>query len=361
MLHNYSKMSTNRELVIDFFRGIIIINMIFIHYSRFFQDFLRKMINFGDIAIEGFIFLAGFMIGRHYLEKFMVNKKEVTKRLLLRSIKLVFIQYIMIMTISLPFYSCFRFTSEHEILKFIISSFLFLNQIPILHILPTFIPLLIISPILLVILAKNWDYWLIFFSIILFLVGWNNPYIFNVGERTIFPFVLWQIYFVLGSFIGKCSNTMRNINNNRLLIYSVILYSIAFFMKYGGYFNEIHVIKVTYNIYPKKFPLNLYGFLYGCSSLLLFYTVIIKLWGILTRYRLFSKIIPLLGRYSLTTFMIHAYFVYLFESLVRIPLNKYIIYFLLISSFYFIFKIIYQIDKENKNNRLPPLFKWLLC
>lgn len=354
-------MNNQRDLIIDFFRGVIIINMIMVHFSSKFPKTLEAIINFADFAIEGFVFLAGFMIGRHYLEKFKKNKNEVIRRLLQRAAKLILIQYIMILTISLPFYSIFKLNNNYELLNFILSSFLFLNQIPVIHILPTFIPLLITSPLILLMLVDNWNYLLILFSFMLFLLGCYDPYIFSLGDKTIFPVVLWQIYFVVGIYFGKLSGSVNNINHNKLLVYAVIIYSFAFLMKYGGYFNEIHIIKEKFNIYPKKFSLNIYGLIYGASFLFLFYTGTIRLWGILKRHYFFSEIVPLLGRNSLITFVIHAYFVYLIESFNNLKLNKYVIYVLIVTSFYFTYKIIEQINERNRTGRLPLAYKWLFC
>lgn len=354
-------MNNQRDLIIDFFKGVIIIDMIMVHFSSKFPEILEAIINFADLAIEGFVFLAGFVVGRHYLEKFNKNKNEVTKRLFQRAVKLILIQYIMIITISLPFYSIFKLNNGYEIFNFILSSFLFLNQIPIIHILPTFIPLLLMSPLILLILVNNLDYLLILFSFMLFLLGCYDPYIFNFGDKTIFPVVLWQIYFVVGIYFGRLSGSVNNINHNKLLVYAAIIYSFAFLMKYGGYLNEIHIIKERFNIYPKKFPLNIYGLIYGASFLFLFYTVTIRLWGILKRYYFFYEIIPLLGRNSLVTFVIHAYFVYLIESFNKLELNIYVIYVLIITSFYFTYKIIKQINERNRTDRLPLAYKWLFC
>ncbi|MFX0124500.1 MAG: OpgC domain-containing protein [Candidatus Hodarchaeota archaeon] len=356
-----STASNQRHFIIDYFRGIVIIDMIFLHFSQHLTYFLRTLIKFSDIAAEGFIFLAGFMIGEHYLKKFVVNKKQVILRLFLRSVQLLLIHYIMILTISLPFYSYFQLKNWNHILTFLLSSFFFINQIPILHILPTFIPLFLISPLILTMLVYDWDYCLIFLSIMFFLLGCYNPYVFDEGEKTIFPVILWQIYFVLGIIVGKFREDFKNVNNNRLLIYAAIFYSFVFFMKYGGYFNVIHNIKSTYNIYPKKFPLNIYGLLYGVSFLFFLYTVFFPIWTIIKKCHLISNILTLLGRHSLLTFVVHAYFVYLIKTFAALNFNKYIIYFSIILSTYSIYCIISTIDKLLARNKLPTIYKRIFC
>ena len=93
----------NRDQKIDFFRGIIILDMVLVHFSYFLPSlFLKKIILYHDIAVEGFIFISGYMVGYYYFSKFQSNAKDTTKILLSRVLKIIYIQYIMIATITLP-------------------------------------------------------------------------------------------------------------------------------------------------------------------------------------------------------------------------------------------------------------------
>ena len=77
------------------------------------------------------------------------------------------------------------------------------NQIGLLHILPTFIPLFAISPAVLFALARGWDGGLLLVSMALFCVGHFHPHLLDLGQPTIFPFILFQLYFVMGCVLGK--------------------------------------------------------------------------------------------------------------------------------------------------------------
>jgi len=353
-------MSAQRDTAVDFFRGVVIINMILVHFSSNFPGGIAFIIESLDFAIEGFVFLAGVMIGKHYLPKFTRDKRDVVKRLFSRAAKLVVIQYIMILTISLPFYSYFYLNGYNENFQFAVSSFLFLNQIPILHILPTFIPLFILSPVILFLLFKNYDFLLMAISVGVFLLGCYDPYIFIIKEKAIFPVVLWQIYFVVGSIAGKFSSKNMRLDYNRLFISAVLLYMICFLMKYGGYYRFFHDIKAQFDIYPKKFPLNVYGFLYGSSLLFLLYALTVKLWSVLKKCASVFNVLSLFGRYSLLVFIIHAYFVYLIRSAKQLGMETYIVSALIAGTFIVTYKLSSLIDQRYQRNELPFAYRWLL-
>src|SRR3989337_2278126 len=99
-------MVDKRNKIIDFLRGIVILDMMAVHYSKYFNIIpninISKLIGYTDFAIEGFIILSGFMVGNYYFEKFKKDKKAVIRRLLNRTFEIIKIQYLMILTISLP-------------------------------------------------------------------------------------------------------------------------------------------------------------------------------------------------------------------------------------------------------------------
>jgi hypothetical protein len=352
-------MTAIRSQILDIFRGIVIVDMIIMHFSNIFPKPLGVFIEAFDFAIEGFILLAGFMIGRHYLQKYHVDKWCVSKRLFLRAIKIIAIQYLLILTVSLPFYAYFYYANFNEVINFATSSFLFLNQVPIIHILPTFIPLFLLSPLILSMLANNKDHWLLVISFGIFLLGMHNPYSFSISEKTIFPILLWQIYFIVGCIIGKRYNKNLCVNNKKFLLVATILLCSCLLMKYGGYFSVIQIIKTDYNIYPKKFPLNLYGLLYGASLLIFSYAFTIYLWVRLENKNRAIRFLSLLGRYSLTVFFVHTYLVYLIRALTIIGVNEFFVYGGIIMSFYVIYTIVVILNHLNEANSIPSVYRWL--
>lgn len=348
-----------RDAFIDFLRGLTIINMVLVHFRGVLPELGDKIIDFTDLAMESFVFLAGFMIRKHYLEIFEQDKNKAIRKLYMRALKILALQYIMIATISIPFYAYFRLNGYQELLKFSVCSALLLNQIPILHILPTFIPLLLAAPIILFCLAKKLDNWLLGTSILVFLVGSAQPDHAILGNEVIFPVVLWQIYFVMGCYLGKFYNRLNGGNVTRFLIYALLAYMFCVFLKFGGYIHWMHNVKMNWNIYPKKFPLNVYGVFYGTSFLFLFYSVSLVLWRKVRNYSFFGHVIPVFGRNSLLTFIIHVYFAYLVSVLQIWAVNSIVLSGVVISNFYITYRLASYVELTRENRHLPRAYSWL--
>lgn len=292
--------------------------MILVHYKDYFNLMpyinVSKLIGYSDFAIEGFIFLAGYMVGNHYFEQFRVNKKAVITRLLRRAADIIKIHYLMILTISLPlaFLMGNAVTKGDTILVYITKSLLFMNQVGLLHILPTFIPLFLLAIPMLYFLGKGWDSTVLIISLIAFVIGNYNPYIIAIGDKAIFPVMLWQLYFVLGALLGKkahikCQHAPDNIHLHLVLALSIygIMATIYFGHHISGYFEEI---KTEYGIVVTKYPLNYLGFLYHGSILYSIICIAAVAWKYICRSNVLHHTVTLVGRHSLLTFVIHVYF-----------------------------------------------------
>lgn len=340
-------MENNRNQIIDFFRGIAILDMIIVHFSDYFPLSIAKIISYTDIAIEGFILLTGFMVGYHYYPKYIQDRNRVIKRLLRRALQILIVQYLFIFTINLPFYYAIynKIRQTEPLFIFLLKSMLFLNQIGLIHILPTFIPLFLISPILLYAFSRNYSHIVLFASICLFAIGNKYPYIMDIGDKTIFPFILWQIYFVVGCYLGIKAYTYNKIgpeNINKYLYASIILFLTTILIRHA---------KIIPPALTSKFPLNAFGLLYGASMLFIIYTFTLKYWNVfLNRIKIIYYYIPLLGRYSLFTFVLH---VYTAKSILLINqflnINIYINYFFILLSIIFIYAIIHLYDTKQIN------------
>lgn len=338
-------MENNRNQIIDFFRGIAILDMIIVHFSDYFPLPIAKVISYTDIAIEGFILLTGFMIGYHYYPKYFQDRNRVIKRLLSRTLQILIVQYIFILTINLPFYyTIFNEIRQTEpLFIFVVKSMFFLNQIGLIHILPTFIPLFLISPIILYTFSRNYSHLVLLISICLFVIGNKYPYILDFGDKTIFPFILWQIYFVAGCYLGIKAQVYKKISPghiNKYFYASIILFLTTMLIKHA---------KIIPPALTSKFPLNALGLLYGASILFIIYTFTLKYWNVfLNRIKIIYYYIPLLGRYSLFTFVLH---VYTAKSILLINqflnINIYLNYFFILLSIIFIYAIIHLYETWN--------------
>ena len=347
-------MENNRNQIIDFFRGIAIIDMIIVHFSNYLPLQISKIISYTDIAVEGFILLTGFMVGYHYYPKYTQDKGIVIKRLLNRTLQILIIHYIFIFTINLPFYYILynEIRNAEPLFTFLIKSMFFLNQIGIIHILPTFIPLFLISPILLFAFSRNYSYLVFFASICLFAIGNKYPYILDFGDKTIFPFILWQIYFTAGCYLGIKAQIYKKISPehiNKYLYASIIFLLTAMLIKHA---------KIISPTLTSKFPLNVLGVLYGASILFIIYTFTLKYWHRLKTIKLCDYYIPLIGRYSLLTFVIHVYTaksIFLINQFLKI--NIYLNYFFILLSMIFLYAIIYLYEGRNLKEKRKEMVK----
>ena len=185
-------------------RGIVILDMVLVHFDYVFPTLLAKVIDYSDFAMEGFIFLAGYSVAMRYWPIILERPGTAFRKLIAKALKLYAVQALMIFTISLPLYLLVfeQRRAQESIGAFTLKSLALLNQVGLIHILPTFIPLFVISPLLLFAFKRGLDSLVLAASVFLFTLGNVHPYLLDLGEKTIFPFILWQIYFVAGCYLG---------------------------------------------------------------------------------------------------------------------------------------------------------------
>jgi hypothetical protein len=314
-------MTKYRIEVLDYLRGLAIIDMMFVHYRQYINILpgfsVDKIISYTDFAIEGFIFLFGVMIGTYYYPKYIIDKKLVIRRILLRVFQIIKIQYLLILTISLPMAVIIgkEYTRGETVKVFIAKSLILINQVNLLHILPTFIPLLLLSIPTLYIINKGYDYYVLATSLLLFAIGNMDPYLFTFGEKTIFPVILWQIYYTLGLLLGKKlykKNNIINVNITRHIMIAFIIFILSAFAYHGHHlYPEIAAWRSKYHIVVSKFPLNYLGFLYYGSILYLIYSITFMGWKYIKQLKCIYTVICVFGKNSLRAFIIHVYFAYL--------------------------------------------------
>lgn len=343
----------SRIQLIDFFRGLVIFDMILVHFSGYLPLIVSKIVSYTDIAMEGFLFLTGFMLGRHYFPNYIKDRYAVTKRLLKKTAKIFVIQYIFILTINLPLYYLLfdKIRQKEKLLLFFLKSIFFLNQIGLIHILPTFIPLLLISPIILYFFSKKHSRILFLCSIGLFAIGNKYPYALNLGTRTIFPVILWQIYFIAGCILGReafLKNRIGPDNAKKYLYGAAIVLFFAMFIRHG---------KIIPPTLTSKFPLNAMGLFYGASIMFFIYTATLTFWNILCKNKFLVQSLSLFGRNSLLVFFIHVYTAYSIVMISKYYANNYLNCILGISSIFFIFIVIKKYEDSKKLETFPLLIK----
>jgi hypothetical protein len=293
--------SASRLEFIDFLRGVAIVEMLAAHYTPYFPLVAQKVIDYTETAMALFVLLAGFMVGWGY-RKFAEDPYGQSAVVWKRALRVLVIQYLMILTIGVPLYLLgIPGVDEHQSLsQFLAQSMLFLNQVGLLHILPTFIPLFVVSPVILLALSRGWDVPLLIVSLCLFAVGHFHPYLLDIGQPTIFPFVLFQLYFVAGSLLGKrtrLAGAPPPREPRRWLVAACAALLVCMLLVHG---------KIVPPGLISTHPLNFYGLIYHG-------TIIATLWLLtlvcLPRIRSLWPCpqITRFGRHALLAFVIHVY------------------------------------------------------
>ena len=294
--------TAGRIEVIDFLRGFAIIEMAVSHFSRYSPPILDKLISYTETAMALFVLLAGFMIGRHYFAGYLRDQRRTSRRLWRRALQILAIQYIIIAAVNVPLHliGYGSVGREEPLWLFVFKSATFMNQIGIVHILPTFIPLFLASPLILFLFKAELDWLLLAVSAALFTLGNFSPHLLDLGDPAVFPFLVIQIYFVAGCAWGKAAHTSGALgprNLNGWLIASCAGLIITMTLLHG-------------KIFPGRLvsthPLNIFGLLYQAPIITTILLGTMRFWRVI-RAMPFYPWVALLGRHALLAFVLHLY------------------------------------------------------
>lgn len=341
-------MNENRLEVIDFLRGIAIVEMLATHYAVYFPPNLAKLIDYTETAMPLFVLLAGLIVGWGY-RKFESDPRGQTWIVWRRALRVLAIQYLMILTLGLPLYwlGMPGVGNGQSWNEFLFQSMLFLNQIGLLHILPTFVPLFAIGPAVLFALSRGWDGALLLVSVALFCVGHFHPHLLDLGQPTIFPFILFQLYFVIGCMLGKATR-QRGVpppeRPQRWALVSLGLLLLSMLIAHGKVL-PAHLISTH--------PLNIFGLLYELPLIATVWLIslamlprIKRIWG----YTCIARF----GRHALLAFVIH---VYLATSLAVLnhlaPPPPWVNYMLIVLSILIMNAIVRRYELGRSEERVP--------
>jgi hypothetical protein len=118
-----------RDFVVDFLRGVAIIDMILVHFAGSLPLIIQKALVYNDVALEGFILLAGYSIGKYSYKRFLKDRKKTSLHLLKRAMWLIILQFVMIITIGFPHYIAISQSVEiNDAFHFLSKSFFFFNK-----------------------------------------------------------------------------------------------------------------------------------------------------------------------------------------------------------------------------------------
>jgi hypothetical protein len=293
--------SHSRLEIVDFLRGVAIIEMLAAHYAGYLPQRVGKFVDYTETAMALFVLLAGFMVGWGY-RRFERKPREQALVLWQRGLRVFAVQYIIILTVGVPLYLLGMpgVGSTQSLGVFVLQSMTFLNQIGLIHILPTFIPLFAASPAILWALSKGHDALVLLASLGLFCIGHYDPYILDLGQPTIFPFVLFQLYFVVGCLMGKraqLSGSLTPPHPVRWLLASAALLFVTMLLVHG---------KLIPGRLISTHPLNLFGLMYHAPIIMTLCFASLVFWPNIQRIYAYP-FVARFGRHALLAFVIHLY------------------------------------------------------
>ena len=344
-----STASFRRLDVIDFLRGIAVLEMFVTHYAPYFPETIAKAISYTETAMALFVLLAGFMVGWSY-QRFGGDPRRESIAVWKRGLRVLVIQYVIVLTLGVPLYLIGMpgIDSHQSLPEFILRSMAFLNQIGLLHILPTFIPLFAVSPLVLAALTKDCDVLLLIASVSIFLVGHFQPHILDLGQATIFPFVLFQFYFVIGSLLAKRWKLWGPPSASQARLWLAISLALLTVMM-----SVVHGKLIPAHLLSTH-PLNLAGLAYHapiiavvCLASLIFLPKLQGAWS--------YPYITLFGRHALLAFVAHVYLLKFLEVWdYEWPLPPAVIYLSIVLSVVGINLLLRQYEKRLSDERPPP-------
>ncbi|MBC7474376.1 MAG: OpgC domain-containing protein [Candidatus Sericytochromatia bacterium] len=347
-----SEISFDRDLRIDFLRGIVMFILIIVH-SEFFSYY--NYLVWERIGIisggEGFVILSGFVIGMVYKKKIAKNGwKDICLKLFDRAFQLYRINIFII--ISIGFISLLGIFNTQVVTSFVdhaanktyslypapnSSIYLMIKQLLFLQIGPhetqilgLYVFLLMLSPLSLFFMFNKRTSIILTLSWIAYFYNCVSPTNITGSQfENGFPLFTWQLIYFHGMAVGfhreKIKKMLNPVNKNRVLTISVFLFLCFFFFAQNTTNQlipesfKLHIIppSVFNSIYEQYFMKNTLGIL----RLLNYLVVLICAYQLLTVY--WEKInkwsgwffIPI-GQASLYVFIVHVYIVMILSNFV---------------------------------------------
>ena len=286
---------------IDVLRGVTIIEMLSAHFAAYFPNGIALAITYTETAMALFVLLSGFMVGWR-INAFDIRPLGVSRDLWMRAAKIFVVQLVLVLTAGVAVYAfdLYGAANGKSFARFLGESLLLYNQVGLIHILPTFLPLFVIAPIILLTIAARHNLLLFAASAAVFALGHFHPYALNYGAPAIFPFVMFQLYFVVGGIAGSRARRFGMIESHpagRYLIAALIALSATMAW--------VHMKFVPAGTVSTH-PLNFFGLVYHTPL------IAVVVFGVLRFEPNFrgwpgAGVIARFGRNALLAFVLHVY------------------------------------------------------
>lgn len=295
------KQTGTRLHAIDTLRGVTILEMLAAHFAGYFPKPVELAIVYTETAMALFVLLAGFMVGWRVIA-FGDRPGAVSRDLWRRAARVLAVQVLLVLTAGVVVYvaGLGDVAKTQSFAKYMAESLLLANQVPLIHILPTFLPLFMLAPIMLYAIAAGHELLLLGVSATLFVAGHYQPHLLGYGTPAIFPFVLFQLYFVVGGIAGSRARRVGMIEPTDAMRYlGMATITLVLTMAW------VHLKFLPAGTLSTH-PLNLYGLIYHAPLIAVIVFGVLAFQPYIARWRV-SEPVARFGRHALLAFVLHVY------------------------------------------------------
>lgn len=310
-----------RDNRIDTIRGLLLLSMAIDHYGGWAANVIWQPLGYVSDA-EGFIFLSGFVFALVY-SRYITDVKLLAKKIFHRAftvyhyhIYLVF--GIPLISILIPAYQeCWSnmiyYLYNVSVIKYIIGSFLMINQPTFMDILPMYTIFIFFCWPMLLLLIHGKNLLAVILCISLWLLGqiinpiwYLSAYILPGSASGIFNLFSWQIVFFMGAYFGfrkRFKMPFVLLENPWIKFSLLIAFIFLFLVRYEVIvFNPETMLRLT--------DRNNLAWLRLIDMCAVFSVIYLVLKRIPVRYGI--PLIDFLGKHSLQVFAFHILIMYLF-------------------------------------------------
>ena len=303
----------NRRLDdIDMFRGWCVLWMLAVHIAITMPPSVYGVIAMYDCVAEGFVFLAGVMIGYHYLPKFKTDPIHTTRRLWMRALQILALHYGMALYVRLHLTFVRGESYGAGVWQFLWDTLSWRYQDFLADILPMFVLFMALAPLGMWLLVRGLWPILAAASIGMFAWGQWHPWDISVRHQAAFPAILWQLYFIAGGVWGIMRRNNVSITNPqrpwRALGITWLVWLLMLMVPWIIFYASGHWM-LTGIMWPNKWPLNVGRVLFLAPLMLFLYYFFM---GLARREKPLpgAQTLVLVGQHSLFGFTLHALLVY---------------------------------------------------
>jgi hypothetical protein len=264
-----------------------------------------------DCVAEGFVFLSGFMIGYHYLRKFQRDGYGTTIDLWKRAVEFWALNAALTVFIVVYMHAVRDKPLPASFWGFVADTLTMRNQQYLSDILTMFVVFFLSAPIGLWLYNKGQLPFLLLICVNLFAINQIWPWSMSLMPYVPFPAGNWQVFFVIGAFLGIARRSGLFVANPKKAVWPLLLsFAIWIFILVLPWIFLFSNYVYPAFLVPHKWPLNIARLALMLPELMFFYYLFNKITPFMLQFKA-SWVFTQIGRHSLLAFCIHVPLMYI--------------------------------------------------